>query len=260
MKQTIYQVDAFTDSLFSGNPAAVCPLENWLNESTMQNIAMENNLSETAFFVKENNHYHIRWFTPEMEVDLCGHATLASGHVLFHHYQLPKEVIHFHSRSGMLKIKRNGRLYTLDFPSDEAEKIEKTDMIVDAMGVTPASVWKGREDFMLVYNEQEEIEHLKPDFHLLANATGRGIIVTAPGKEVDVVSRFFAPQAGIDEDPVTGSAHTTLIPYWAKQFGKNKLTAKQVSKRGGYLICEYLGSRVEISGKAKTYMIGEIYL
>ncbi len=258
MKIPIYQVDAFADEVFSGNPAAVCPLDNWLDDDIMQKIAMENNLSETAFFVKEKNGYHIRWFTPAIEVDLCGHATLASAHVLFNHLQIPENVIEFNSRSGILKVQSDGQRYTMDFPTDQISKQDPPDEIISNIGIGPDSSWKGREDFMLVYGEQAIIERIKPDFKALAGSTGRGIIVTAPGKDVDFVSRFFAPQAGIDEDPVTGSAHTTLTPYWSERLNKKELKARQISKRGGTLFCKYLNQRVEISGNAQTYMKGEI--
>ena len=228
MKIEIYQVDAFADKIFSGNPAAVCPLENWLDDTMMQKIAMENNLSETAFFVKEKNGYHIRWFTPAVEVDLCGHATLASAHVLFNHLQIPLGVIEFNSRSGILKVRSNGEQCIMDFPTDQISQQNPPDEIIKSIGIRPESSWKGKEDFMLVYAEQAIIETIKPDFKALAGSTGRGVIVTAPGKEVDFVSRFFAPQAGIDEDPVTGSAHTTLTPYGSERLNKKKLTARQI--------------------------------
>ena len=260
LKIPIYQVDAFADSIFSGNPAAVCPLENWLEDAIMQKIAMENNLSETAFFVKEKKGYHIRWFTPAVEVNLCGHATLATAHVLFNHLQIGVNMIEFNSRSGILKVRANGKQYIMDFPTDQISRQDPPDEIINSIGIRPESSWKGREDFMLVYEHQSIIENIKPDFKALAGSTGRGIIVTAPGRDVDFVSRFFAPQAGIDEDPVTGSAHTTLTPYWSERLDKKELKARQVSKRGGTVFCKYMNQRVEISGSANTYMSGEIIL
>jgi PhzF family phenazine biosynthesis protein len=252
-----YFVDAFAENLFSGNPAAVCPLEKWLPDGTMQDIAMENNLAETAFFVKTGSRYRIRWFTPAVEVDLCGHATLASSHVLFSHLGCKDATILFDSNSGELKVTREPML-TLDFPVDSLVPAEAPQSIEDALGRSPIDCYKGKTDYLLVFETQAHVEGFRPDFKLIAKATARGIIVTAQGDKVDFVSRFFAPQSGIDEDPVTGSAHTTLTPYWAKKLGKSKLSALQVSKRGGRLECELAGERVKIGGKAITYMIGDV--
>jgi PhzF family phenazine biosynthesis protein len=258
MKLNIFQIDAFAEKVFTGNPAAVVPLQEWLSDEMMQNIAMENNLSETAFFIAAENGYHIRWFTPVTEVNLCGHATLASAHVLFNHLDYPEKEIRFQSKSGLLKVKKEGKLIVLDFPTSEVTEIEFPLNIEKAFGIIPQACFKGREDLMFVFRNQEEIQNLQPDFSFLKTLEMRGIIVTAPANEFDFVSRFFAPREGIDEDPVTGSAHTMLIPYWAGKLGKNKLVAKQISKRGGVLYCKYSGARVEIGGLAQTYMSGKI--
>ncbi len=262
MKQKIVQVDAFTERVFGGNPAAVCIMDQWLPDTVMQHIAEENNLAETAFAVKNETGYELRWFTPETEVDLCGHATMATAHTLFEHYGHPNHTIRFFSpRSGDLRVEResDGRL-TLDFPTDAIVEIEPITAITEAIGLIPLQTFKGKTDYMLIYDHQHEIEALTPNFHLLDQLDCRGVIVTAPGNEVDFVSRFFAPQCGIPEDPVTGSAHTTLVPFWSKKLQKALLSAKQLSKRGGALSCEYLGERVKISGRAVTYMTGEIHL
>ena len=260
MKLKIYQIDAFTDKIFSGNPAAVCILKEWIGDELMQNIAGENNLAETAFAVKKDNVFEIRWFTPALEVDLCGHATLATAYVLFEHYDADSNKIEFYSpHSGTLTVEkaRDGYL-TLNFPTDELVEIQAPEKLIATLGKVPVKIFKGKSDYLLIYSSQKEIEGIEPDFTQLAKLDGRGIIVSAMGDEADFVSRFFAPQSGINEDPVTGSAHTSLIPYWSKELNKTQLTAKQLSKRGGNLLCEYLGDRVKISGKAVLYMIGEI--
>lgn len=260
MKRTIYQVDAFTQEVFKGNPAAVCILDQWPADDLMQQIANENNLSETAFAVHVGDCFEIRWFTPEMEVELCGHATLATAHVLFTHLNYPGDQICFESiHSGRLAVKRSEDLLTLDFPVDILEEMVVPELIVTALLTPPLRAYRGKTDFMFVYASEAEIETMEPDFGLLAQVGGRGVIVTAPGNDVDFVSRFFAPQTGVNEDPVTGSAHTSLTPYWARVLGKNSLTARQLSSRGGELLCENLGERVEISGHAVTYMMGEIF-
>lgn len=261
MKLKIYQVDAFSSRVFKGNPAAVCILEEWLDDKLMQHIANENNLSETAFAVPVNERYEIRWFTPEVEVDLCGHATLATAHVLFNHLGYPSSRVEFDSvHSGILAVEKNGKLLTLDFPADSLEEMVIPEIIATALHKPPLKAFRGKTDFMFIYASQSEIESMKPDFGLLAQVGGRGIIVTAMGNEVNFVSRFFAPQAGINEDPVTGSAHTSLTPYWARVLGKNKLTAQQLSARGGQLICELAGDRVLISGEAVSYLEGELLI
>lgn len=258
MKLPIYQIDAFANQVFSGNPAAVIPLEKWLPDETMQQIAMENNLSETAFFIPVENGFHIRWLTPATEVNLCGHATLATAHVLFSHLNYNEKEIRFRSRTGVLKVKKEGDRIVLDFPTSEVKKAELPANIEQAFGIKPHKGFTGREDLMYVFENQVVIENLKPDFHFLKTLEMRGIIATAPSDEYDFVSRFFAPREGIDEDPVTGSAHTMLIPYWAERLKKKEMVARQISKRGGILYCKHLGERVEIGGKAVTYLVGEI--
>jgi PhzF family phenazine biosynthesis protein len=259
MTLKIYQLDAFTDKIFSGNPAAVCPLDKWLPEDIMQKIAMENNLAETAFFVRNNGQFEIRWFTPAVEVDLCGHATLAAAAVLYDYEKYEGDVITFFSpRSGILTVTRNGKLLTLDFPSDKFDRVDLSPQLIACFNSQPVEAYRGKTDFMLVFNSEDEIRKLVPDFSAIARIKSRGIIVTAAGVDVDFVSRFFAPQSGIDEDPVTGSAHTTLTPYWAQKTGKSELSAIQLSARKGFLTCAYHGDRVKISGHAKTYLQGEI--
>ncbi len=259
MKVTIYQVDAFTDTLFSGNPAAVCPLqERWLDDATMQKIAFENNLSETAFYLRNNNQLYIRWFTPSTEVDLCGHATLASAHVLFNHEQYSQSVIQFNSRSGILTVKKENGFLVMDFPADTIETTGITEEIRSCFDIQPQELYRGKTDYMLVYGNEEQIKNIRCNLASIAQIKARGIIITAPGNDCDFVSRFFAPQSGVDEDPVTGSAHTTLTPYWSKRLNKDALRAVQLSKRRGFLRCRNKGERVEISGKAVTYMTGEI--
>lgn len=257
MNIPIYQVDAFSSCLFKGNPAAVCFLREWLSDRMMQNIARENNLSETAFFLEEGNHFHIRWFTPEKEIDLCGHATLATAHVLFNHLFYGNKVIKFLSRTDELIVSRSGPLIALNFPARPAVPIPRPDEVIDAIGLEASETLRGR-DYLLIYSSEEEIRAIKPDFQKLAKAAEHGVIVSAPGEKSDFVSRFFAPAVGINEDPVTGSAHTSLIPFWAERFGWNEMTAAQLSERGGELYCEYLGSRVLIKGRAVTFLQGEI--
>lgn len=259
MKIKLFQVDAFTDQLFGGNPAAVCLLDAWLDKETMQHIAAENNLAETAFVVQANQPFEIRWFTPTIEVDLCGHATLAAAHVFFRHLNYNQTVIHFHSHlSGRLSVENDGPNLKLDFPADQIEELELPQTLREAFDISPRACYKGKTDYVLLFDSQKEIEQLRPNLKLIAAAGGRGVIVTAPGKKSDFVSRFFAPQSGIDEDPVTGSSHTSLTPFWSARLGKRKLTARQLSKRRGKLMCENLGDRVKISGKAITYLVGEI--
>lgn len=261
MKLKLYQIDAFTETVFNGNPAAVCPLESWLPDKVLQQIAMENNLAETAYYVKKGNEYEIRWFTPTIEVDLCGHATLASAYVLFNYENHTGNEIFFHSpRSGKLNVSKDGELLTLNFPSDNLERIELSDELKKGFNKQAIEVFKGKTDYMFVFDSEEQIKNLKPDFQELSKWNVRGVIVTAKGEKSDFVSRFFAPQSGIDEDPVTGSAHTSLTPYWADRLGKKELTAIQLSFRKGNLKCKLLKDRVEISGKAKTYLIGEIHI
>lgn len=261
MGQKIYQIDTFTDKVFSGNPAAVCPLDKWMNEDIMLKIAAENNLAETAFYVKKDNQFEIRWFTPTVEVDLCGHATLATAFVLFNHEKYTENIIEFYSpRSGILTVTKNGDFLTLNFPADEFEQLTVSSEITNCFDLQPNLIFKGKSDFLFVYENENDIINIKPAFDEIAKLKGRGVIITAKGNEVDFVSRFFAPQVGIKEDPVTGSAHTTLTPYWAKQLNKTELKAIQLSGRRGYLHCKYLVERIEISGKAKLYLVGEINL
>ncbi len=259
MKIPIYQVDAFTDKLFGGNPAAVCILHNWLDDSMMQSIAAENNLAETAFIVPIKDAFEIRWFTPQAEVDLCGHATLASAHVIFNYLDNNDDCIEFYSpRSGKLFVYKKGEELQLDFPQDEIKAISTPQLLIEAFGHIPTECYLGKTDYLLIFETQKTIENIKPDFSLISKAGNRGVIISAKGDKVDFVSRFFAPQIGIPEDPVTGSAHTTLTPYWSKRLNKNKLQALQLSKRVGVLSCEHKGERVLISGKAVTYLVGEI--
>lgn len=261
MNLTLYQVDAFAEEIFEGNPAAVIPLkEEWLPDETMQKLAVENNLSETAFFIKKDDCYHIRWFTPEAEVDLCGHATLATSHVMFHHLKYADESICFQSKSGTLRVKKEDNLLVLNFPASKIEAKYIPTGLKKAFGIHPQVCYKGREDLMLIFKNENDIANLKPDFTKIMEATSRGIICTARSDKYDFVSRFFAPSVGINEDPVTGSAHTMLIPYWSAQLKKQKLVAKQISKRGGILYCKQLGDRVEIGGKAVTYLTGTIHV
>jgi PhzF family phenazine biosynthesis protein len=256
----LYQVDAFTSRLFGGNPAGVVPVDEWPDEGLMQRIAMENNLAETAFFIPEGENFHIRWFTPKVEVDLCGHATLATAHVLFHHLGFSGDIVQFNSRSGILRVYREGMRYILDFPSDELEPADPPEDLIESIGREPMFCYRGKTDFLLIYEKQSDIERIKPDFNLLGQVDARGVIVSSPGDYVDFVSRFFAPQVGVNEDPVTGSAHTTLTPYWSRQLAKSELTARQLSARGGDLICRNRGNRIEIGGQAVTFLEGEILL
>lgn len=261
MKLQIFQADAFTDQLFGGNPAAVVPLKEWLPAPQMQKIAIENNLAETAFFIPQGEDFELRWFTPEIEIDLCGHATLATAHILFTELGYDKDVIHFHSlKAGTLSVTRKDNLYTLDFPSRPATSCSIPEGLLNAIGgKTPTEVLSSR-DIMLVYDNEADILALKPNFADLAQLDLMGVIATAKGNHCDFVSRFFIPSAGINEDPVTGSAHCNLIPYWAEKLGKNKLHAFQVSERRGELWCELNGNRVFITGKAITYLKGEIFI
>ncbi len=255
-----YHIDAFASEIFSGNPAAVCPLIEWLPDAILQNIAMENNLAETAFYAKEKEGYRIRWFTPTIEVDLCGHATLASAYVLFNYENYTEDIITFNSRSGPLTVTKSGEMLTLNFPRDVFKEVSPLPELTESLGANPTKTFRGKTDYMLIFENEETIRKMKPDFKQLAKVNARGIIVTAQGKEVDFISRFFGPQSGGDEDPVTGSAHTTLTPYWSSILGKTKLEAQQVSSRGGKLQCELVDNRVLISGKAKLFSTGEIFL
>jgi PhzF family phenazine biosynthesis protein len=261
MKLKIYQVDAFAEQIFQGNPAAVVPLDNWLADDKLQKIAMENNLSETAFYVKENDHIVLRWFTPSTEVDLCGHATLATAHVLFYDEGYSQDSINFFSpRSGKLTVKKFGDKMTMNFPKDDVSPIELTEELLKPFDPKPIEAFKGKTDYVLIFENEDIIKNLEFDLQLISRIKARGVIVSAPGKTVDFVSRFFGPQVGVPEDPVTGSAHTTLMPIWSKKLGKTFLSARQLSARGGFLECVLKDNRVEIIGQAVTYMRGEIAL
>lgn len=257
MDLSIFQVDAFTREVFSGNPAAVCPLKEWLDARIMLSIARENNLSETAFLVPEGDGYSIRWFTPVAEVELCGHATLASAHVIFTEIEPAKTSVSFSSKSGPLAVKRQGDMLSMDFPSQPPAPCEPPLELLEGLGIKPARVLKS-SDYFVVFHNEEEILGLAPQMDLLKKIDLRGVIVTAPGRNSDFVSRFFAPKIGIDEDPVTGSAHCALIPYWSNRLGKKSMFARQLSARGGEIYCTYDSERVTISGYAATYLQGAI--
>ena len=257
MQIPIYQVDAFSSRLFAGNPAAVCPLRAWLPDGTMQAIAAENNLAETAFFVRSNGHFELRWFTPAVEVDLCGHATLATAYVLFHELHEAGTQLQFQTKSGRLTVERRGDLLALGFPSRPPGPTAVHPELAAALGGKPLEILAAR-DYLVRYGSEAEVAALKPDMARLAQVDKFAVIATAPGDIADFVCRFFAPAKGIPEDPVTGSAHTSLIPYWAAQLGKEKLLARQISPRGGDLICELRGDRVDIAGRAVLYLRGEI--
>lgn len=258
MKLPLYQVDAFSSSVFGGNPAAVVPLERWIDDRTMQAIAAENNLAETAFFVREGGGYRIRWFTPEVEVDLCGHATLASAHVLFTKLESGRDTVEFASKSGPLRVTRDGGRLVLDFPVWTPVACAPPPGLFEAIGAEPRETYRGGSDFLLVFENEGEVRALAPDFAALRHVEARGIIASAPGDTVDFVSRFFAPAAGVPEDPVTGSAHCVLTPYWVTRLAKNPLHARQISRRGGELTCELAGDRVKIAGEAAVYLEGSI--
>jgi len=259
MRLKQYQVDAFATRVFEGNPAAVCPLDNWLDDRVLQAIANENNLSETAFFVPTKRGFHLRWFTPVAEVDLCGHATLATAHVLFELLGFPEKQIIFETQSGELVVESREGLLTMNFPARPPKLCSIPDGLVDGLGRSPQEVWAAN-DYIAVFESEEIVRSIAPDFAKLQELDLRGVIVTAPGKDVDFVSRFFAPKIGITEDPVTGAAHCELTPYWAQRLGKNNFEARQVSARGGHLSCQLQGSRVFLSGKAVTFMVAEIDL
>jgi PhzF family phenazine biosynthesis protein len=258
MKIKIYQVDAFTSTLFRGNPAAVCVLKEWISEQKMQFIAAENNLAETAFVVPAGKKFEIRWFTPTTEVNLCGHATLASAHVLFKYYGIENSITFFSHLSGELYVENKQKQLVLNFPADEIVACEEPENMIKALGANPIETYKGKTDYMLVFSSQAEIENMQPDMALLKSVDCRGVIVTAKGQDVDFVSRFFGPQVGVNEDPVTGSAHTTLTPYWSRILNKKLLKAQQLSARKGELTCTFLGERVSIAGNAVTYLKGKI--
>jgi PhzF family phenazine biosynthesis protein len=258
MNLSIFQADAFTDELFRGNPAAVVPLTQWLPDKLMQNIAMENNLSETAFFIPGDGCFHMRWFTPTTEVSLCGHATLAAAHILFNHLDFSEETIRFQTKSGLLTVSRHENLLFLDFPAAHLISIPTPKGLTAGLGLRPLEVWHSGEYLMAVYKNENEIRQIIPDYPILRKLPYLGINVTAIGDSVDIVSRFFAPSVGINEDPVTGSAHTLMIPFWHQRLGRTRFISHQISKRGGILNCEYLDDRVKIGGKAVTFMVGSL--
>jgi PhzF family phenazine biosynthesis protein len=261
MKFSIYQVDAFAENVFSGNPAAVIPLEHWIDEDIMQKIAMENNLSETAFIVKEDEVYQIRWFTPENEVDLCGHATLASAYVIKNFIEPHIAEIQFRTqRAGMLKASAKEGVYTLDFPARIPEPCTAPAGLLKSLGTAIAVEILKSRDYFVVLPDEEAVKNIEPDFILMQQLDSFGVIVTAKGQSADAVSRCFYPSAGINEDPVTGSAHCNIVPYWSEKLGKTKLQCKQLSKRGGTLDCELSGDRVLLSGKCVLFLQGEIDL
>lgn len=260
----IYQIDAFTSRLFAGNPAAVCPLEAWLPDELLQSIAMENNLSETAFLVREAEGYRLRWFTPEFEVDLCGHATLASAYVVFQHLAPHTSIVSFDTKSGTLEVHRNGDELEMDFPAWIPEPLTDGATLEEALGADTVATFRAGPDYaMAVFNSEGQVRALRPDFALMKDLAWVGVVATSLADEnalggVDFVSRFFAPKAGIPEDPVTGSAHCATTPYWAERLGRARLRARQLSKRGGELVCELRGERVAIAGRCAPYLEGTI--
>ena len=264
MKIPIYQVDAFASRVFAGNQAAVCPLKQWLPDELLQSIAQENNLSETAFFIEEKGVYHIRWFTPKAEVDLCGHATLATAHVIINCMEQQSDMVSFISKSGLLKVTQQEHLLTLDFPKLDPKPCVAPKDLLDGLRVEPKDVAPDEvlfaKDYIVVYGTGSDVSLCHPDLSKLKTLDARGVAITAPGNDVDFVSRFFAPKLGIAEDSVTGSLHCAITPYWAKRLGKTRLTANQLSERGGELICTDNGDRILISGQAVEFMRGEIKL
>ncbi|MBK8182105.1 MAG: PhzF family phenazine biosynthesis protein [Candidatus Competibacteraceae bacterium] len=257
MKLPLYQIDAFTSQVFSGNPAAVVVMDHWLEDAVLQAIAAENNLSETAFVIPSRERCQLRWFTPTVEVDLCGHATLAAAYILFKEYFPDCGQLDLESQSGMLLVTRRERLLYLDFPSRPGFRLAVDAQLVEALGATPVAALRSR-DLLVVFESEAEVRNFRPNYRAIEALDAFALIVTAPGTEVDFVSRFFAPRAGVPEDPVTGSAHCTLIPYWASRLGKSTMAARQLSKRGGELYCELHGDRVLIGGAAIEYLRGEI--
>ncbi len=255
----LYQLDAFTDRPFGGNPAAVCPLDAWLPDDIMQSIALENNLSETAFYVPEGNGFRLRWFTPEIEVDLCGHATLATASLILEKLQPDRPSVSFETRSGTLTVEREGDLLVMDFPTLPAKEVAVPEGLSDAIGVKPVKFLRAIKNMAVLKNEAE-VRAVSPDFDYIKKMQGMGLIITAPGDESDCASRFFAPYAGINEDPVTGSAHCTIVPYWAEQLGKEEIHARQVSSRSGDLFCRLAGGRVLMGGKARLVVEGTFHL
>jgi len=257
LKLPLYHIDAFTSRLFGGNPAAVVPMNEWLEDEVLQAIAAENNLAETAFVMPKADVCPLRWFTPAVEMDLCGHATLAAAHVLLHHYFPSRHQITFSTKSGDLIVARDGEALAMDFPSRPGRSVEVTDVLVSALGVRPREAFLAR-DLLAVFDSEAEVRDFRPDFQRIAGLDAFALIISAPGTNADFVSRFFAPKAGVPEDPVTGSSHCTLIPYWAARLAKPRLVARQLSPRGGELYCELRGERVIIGGGTVEYLRGEI--
>lgn len=254
----IYQVDAFAERVFAGNPAAVCPLDAWLPDATMQAVAAENNLSETAFFVAAGDDYELRWFTPAVEVDLCGHATLGSAWVIFNRIAPDRSDVRFHTRSGVLTVRRDGETLAMDLPANPPRPVDLPPGLTDALGAAPDEVLTTRDHYVAVFRAQSDVRDLKPDFGRMAALDRWAVMATAPGDGVDFVSRFFAPRKGVPEDPVTGSAHCVLTPFWADRLGRTEFTARQISRRGGALACRLLGDRVELAGRVAPFLQGTI--
>jgi len=257
MRLKLYQIDAFANKTFEGNPAAIVPLKKWLSDKKLQQIATENNLSETAYFVKNGKSFQLRWFTPDGEVDMCGHATLASAYVLFNELGFKEKEITFNTKSGKLYVKKQKEFYCMDFPAQEIKEVKVSKKIEKALGVKPIKLFKSI-DYIAIYKNEKTVASIVPDFTLLKTLDLRGVIITSTSKKYDFVSRFFAPKYAIDEDPVTGSAHTQLVPYYAQELNKKKMLAKQISKRGGELYCELKKDRFIIKGQAIKYLEGEI--
>ena len=255
----LYQLDAFTDRPFGGNPAAVCPLDEWLPDDVMQAIALENNLSETAFYVSEGDGFRLRWFTPKIEVDLCGHATLATGALILEKLEPGRDAVSFETRSGTLGVRRDGDMLVMDFPALPAKDVDMPAGLADALGKAPVRFMRSVKN-MAVFDSETDVREVNPDFDYIAAMEGMGLIVTAPGENSDCASRYFAPHAGIDEDPVTGSAHCTIVPYWADVLGKEAIHARQVSERTGDLYCRMAGDRVVIGGRARLVIEGTFRL
>lgn len=258
MKISLYQVDAFTNHVFGGNPAAVCPLDKWLPDSTLQKIAAENNLSETAFFVPKGDDFELRWLTPATEVDLCGHATLASSFVLFEILNYKNKTLTFHTRSGILTVEKTTEGYTMNLPANKYQETEVTPLLSRAVGIKPMKAVIGKNLLMAEIGSEKELRSLIPEIYTVMQVHPHGLVITAKGDNVDFVSRSFFPNLGINEDSVTGASHTLLTPYWAAKLGKTSMKAKQLSKRGGDLNCSLVGDRVEIGGQAVLYLKGEI--
>ncbi|UYG97532.1 PhzF family phenazine biosynthesis protein [Cytobacillus firmus] len=259
MRIPIYQIDAFTDKQFKGNPAAVCPLEKWIDSDLMQSIAAENNLAETAFFVKNGNDYELRWFTPKAEIDLCGHATLAAAYVIFTYLDENRMNVKFHTKSGMLEVSKERELLAMTFPAREGEECEAPEALIKGLGKEPKETFLAR-DYLAVFESEQDLLDLELNMEELKKLDAFGVVATANGSKSDFASRFFAPKAGVDEDPVTGSAHCTLVPYWKKVLNKKEFTALQLSERGGKLYCEDLGDKVKLSGEAVAYLEGYIHV